>query len=280
MSLFMFAGCLSELHTDKPANIGFRPVIGHDTRADESVPFPEDRIFRLWAQESLNGSLYITDETIAYNDGWNSSRVWPEEKLTFEACWPTDIPVSFSKSEGLQIKNFDCSRGDRNILIAKTNQNPEADNLVTICFNHALSRVEFRILHSLSKEMSVKLSGIEVQGYALSGDYNTKQARKWSVGEATGSYVVYKAEGEDYVDVPAGKAMYIGDDFYCIPQQCTAKVKVDYLIRLDQSGWIPQTEYIESLKTEWEPGRHYTYTLNLTEKQLTQTLAISSLASK
>lgn len=280
MSVFMFAGCVSELHTDKPANIGFRPVIGHDTRAEESVPFPEERTFRLWAQESLTGSLYISDETIAYNDGWKSSKVWPEEKLTFEGCWPTDLPVSYSKSEGLQIKNFDCSGGDTNILLAKTNNKPEADNLVTLCFNHALSRVEFRILHSFSKEMAVKLSGIEVQGYALTGDYNTKQAQKWSVGETTGSFVVYATEGEDYVDVPAGKAMYIGDDFYCIPQQCAAKVKVDYLIRREQSNWIPQTEYIESLDTEWEPGRHYTYTLNINEKKLTQTLAISSLTSK
>ena len=282
MSVLMLASCVGGMRTNKlPVNIGFRPVIGHDTRAQESVPFPEDRTFRLWAQEGRTGNLYLNDETIKYNDGkWLASKAWPEDELAFEACWPMDIPVTYSKSEGIQINNFDCTSGDIDILIARARDDYEIDSLVTLGFDHILSRVDFRMLHSLSSEMSVRLTGIEVIGFAQTGDYNTRNSQKWSSADYTGSRVVYNTAVGEPIAIQSGKAIYIGEDFYAIPQECTARVKVDYEVRYGQGTWIPQTSYIETLKSDWEPSKHYTYTLNLQMDKLTCTPAISTWSNK
>lgn len=281
MSVLMLASCVGGMRTNKlPVNIGFRPVIGHDTRAQESVPFPEERTFRLWAQKSSNGSLYLNDETIRYNGKWLASKIWPEDELSFEACWPTDIPVNFSKSEGIQISNFDCTNGDIDILIARTRDDYEIDSLVTLRFDHILSRVEFRMLHSLPSDMSVRLTGLEVIGFAQTGDYNTRHSRKWSTADYSGSRTVYKAAEGEFIEIPSGKAIYIGEDFYTIPQECTARVKVDYQVCFADGNWIPQTGDIESLKSGWEPSKHYTYTLNLQMDELTSTPAISTWSNR
>ena len=275
--ILLLTGCVGGLRENKiPVNIGFRPVIGHDTRADESVPFPEDRTFRLWAQEDRTGSLYLDDETIRYNGGWLASKIWPEDKLTFEACWPMDIPASFSKKDGIQIKGFDCSGGDVDIMMAKAYDRFEIDSLVTLRFDHILSRVEFRMLHSLSEEMSVRLKKIEMKGFALKGDYNTDESRAWDVAERNMSYVVYDAGESDGIDISAGEAGYIGRDFYVIPQICTAALDIACEVRFGQAAWIPQTYTIESVETTWEPSKHYTYTLNLRMDKMVCTTGISS----
>ena len=56
--------------------------------------------------------------------------------------------------------------------------------------------------------------------------------------------------------------LYIGEEFYTIPQLCRAR--------------IPQVEEIKELDTNWEPNTHYTFTLNLTETKLTHTTGIST----
>ena len=273
----LLTGCVG-LNTNKlPSYIGFRPVIGHDTRAtEESVPFPEDRSFKVWAQESRMGSLYLDNETISYNGGWLASKIWQDDELRFEACWPTDLPVEFSKSNGLQIKNFDCSGGDVDILMAQARSDNEIDTLITLRFDHILSRVEFRMLHSLSDNMAVRLKKIELKGIASKGDFNTRHSGQWSLGDPNFTYVVYDAGEGDGVTIPAGKAQYIGEDFYVIPQVSMAQLDVSYEVRYEGANWIPQTETIKSLDTQWEPSKHYTHTLNLRMDKLVQTTGISS----
>ena len=278
MLAMLLTGCVGGLRTSKvPVNIGFHPVIGHDTRStSESVPFPEDESFKIYAAKSSNGSLYITDEQISYEqDGWRASSIWPETELHFEAYWPTDLNHEYSKSEGIQIRNFNTKEDPRSILLATAESDHEIDTLVTLRFDYILSRIEFRMLHSLSEDMAVRVKKIQMLGFALSGDYNTKHSRAWATSSRSDSYTVFEA-ADQLVDIPAGKPIYIGSDFFGIPQTCTAKVQVDYEVRFGEAEWIPQTEYIESLDTEWEPSKHYTYTLNLRMDKLTHTTGISS----
>ena len=107
--------------------------------------------------------LYIDGEEISYGaDGWTSSALWPRYELDFEACWPTDLGMEFSSTRGLQLKDFDCSNGDVDILVAKTYEDNEDDDIVILNFDHVLSRVEFRMKHSLPEEMSVRLKKISM----------------------------------------------------------------------------------------------------------------------
>lgn len=275
-AVLLIAGCVG-LQTNRiPVNIGFKPLIGHDTRAAvESVPFPEDRSFKVWGLNEGNGSLHLEAETVSYRGGWIASKTWPQAEVSFEACWPEDLGVSYSKKDGLSLKEYDCTAGDVDILFARTgNEEHEIDSLVTLRFDHILSRVEFRMLQSLSSEMQVKLHKIELVGFAQKGDYNADGEYTWKPAAADGSFTVFDA-GENPVDLTSD-AEYFGPDFYTIPQHCTAAVKVSFEVRFGEAAWIPQEETIPALDTEWKPSTHYTYTLNLTEKNLVYTTGISS----
>ncbi len=276
----LLSGCVGGLQTQRiPVNIGFDPVIGHDTRAEESVPFPEDRTFNVWAVNESNGSLYLDDETVSHSSGgWLASRKWPLAELTFEAYSPSDLTPTFSRNKGLTISDFDCSEGDVDILIAQAdNADMDIDSLVTITFEHVLSRVEFRMLHSLSSEMSVKVKKIELIGFASKGTYNSRNDHPWDIGESDFSYVVFEDEAGLVI---TSEPIYLGSDFYTIPQRCTAQVEVSFEVKYGNASWIPQVETIDAINTSWEPSTHYTYTLNLTETKLTHTTGISTWSNR
>lgn len=282
LTALILSGCVKNDTTWAPENIAFRPLIGHDTRAVESVPFPQDRSFKVWAVSHnngiyLDGGLYLDAEEISYTEnGWESSKKWPRHELEFEACWPTDLDVDFSPANGIQLKDFDCSKGDLDVLIAHASDNDEVDGVSVLRFDHILSRVDFRMLHSLSEDIGVRLKKITLIGFASAGDYNVKVKNEWYTESKSFSYVVYDAGNTDGISINPGTPQYIGEEFYVIPQACTAQLEVQYEISYDPSIWIPQTETIKSLETAWEPSKHYTHTINLRMDKLTQTTGISS----
>ena len=61
----LLSGCVS-LQTERvPGYISFEPLVGHDTRAVESVPFPEDLSFKVWAvNQTTGGAFPMTVEDI------------------------------------------------------------------------------------------------------------------------------------------------------------------------------------------------------------------------
>ena len=277
----LLSGCM-ELQTNRTsANICFKPLVGYDTRAVESVPFPQDQSFKVWAMNLTSGQTHIAGETISHSaDGWVSEQVWPLDMMYFEAYWPTDLPMEYSASEGLQLRDFDCSKGDMDILVAKAFDSNEDDDVVILSFDHILSRVEFRMMHSLSEGMAVRLKKISMIGFASRGDYNTKIPSNWDTDSKDFTYVVYDAGDSQGIDISAGEAIYIGEEFYTIPQPCVASLEVSYEVRYGTANWVPQTEVIESLNTHWEPSKHYTYTINLRMDKLTHTTGISSWTNK
>ena len=274
----LLSSCIA-LNTDKTTvNIAFRPVIGYDTRADESIPFPEDRSFRVWAQEVSSGQIYMQDERVSYNGGWTTSYIWPENDLNFEACWPVDLPVEYSARNGIQINSFDCTGGDVDILLAKGSSEQVADGILPLRFDHILSRIEFRMMQSLADGMSVRLKKIELKGFGNMGDYNTRTSDMWDVRVYNASRVVF--ESEEGEAVAKGEPLYFGDDFYTIPQICVASVEVSYEVKFADATWIPQADTIKTLEVAWDPSKHYTYTLNLCMDKLKHTTGISSWSNR
>lgn len=274
----LLSSCIA-LNTDKTTvNIAFRPVIGYDTRVDESIPFPEDRSFIVWAQEGSSGQIYMQDEKVSYNGGWTTSYIWPEKDLNFEACWPVDLPVEYSARKGIQINSFDCTGGDVDILLAKGSSEQVADGVLPLRFDHILSRLEFRMMHSLADGMSVRLKKIELKGFGSTGDYNNKVSDMWDVKEYNASRVVF--ESSEGAEVAKGEPLYFGDDFYTIPQICVASVEVSYEVKFADATWIPQADTIKTLEVAWDPSKHYTYTLNLCMDKLKHTTGISSWSNR
>lgn len=275
-AVLILAGCVKQDAVWAPGDITFRPLIGHDTRAMESVPFPQDRTFNVWATDQNNGT-YIDAEEISYGaDGWVSSKKWPRYALEFVACWPVDLDVEFSPTKGLQLEGFDCSNGNVDILFAHGAEDDADDDVAVLSFDHILSRVDFRMTHSLPADMHVRLKKIELVGFASKGDYGTRKKGEWSVDAYDFSYVVYDAGETDGIDISTGTATYIGEEFYVIPQLCTTSLNVTYDLRYGRAGWVPQEETIKTIETIWEPSKHYTYTVNLRTDKMTHTTGISS----
>jgi hypothetical protein len=276
-AVLLLSGCVKQQAAWTPMNITFKPLIGHDTRAVESVPFPQDQSFNVWADGKTLGGLYIDGEEISYGaEGWTSSALWPRYELDFEACWPTDLGMEFSSTRGLQFKDFDCSEGKTDILHARTSEINDKDGTAVLRFDHILSRVDFRMLHSLPEGMVVRLKKMVMNGFAATGSFNTSVRYGWETGKSDFTYTVYDAGDSEGIIINAGDARFICDEFYVIPQICTASLEVSYEIRYKTAGWVPQSDTIESLDTYWESSKHYTYTVNLRTDKLSHTTGISN----
>ena len=268
-------GCSFGIDTEKiPMNIGFKPVIGHDTRAEESVPFPTDQSFRVWAVNTTNGNTVLNNDHIVYGaNGWMTNYIWPEAELDFAAYWPIDLNPEFDKEKGIIIKNFGAD--DIDLLVAREKAVSESDSLVTLHFEHILSRVEFRIKHSLEDHIELILTKIELNGYGKNGNYNEKGSGFWELNTENEGKTIYDA-GENPTLKLTKEAQYIGKDFYTIPQQCTGTATVYFRVKVGDGQWVPDKVTTKPLNTEWESGKQYTYTLNITDTKLAFTTGISN----
>ena len=273
----ILTSCISSLQTTKDSvDIEFRPVIGSDTRAEGSIPFPQDRSFKLWAVEEGSGEQYISDALIAYDGGWFAPKPWTDSSLRFAACWPTDLDFIYSGEKGLQIVSFDSSGGDTNILLASTTAHNDADSQVTLNFQHILSRVEFQIIHSLQESMSVKINRLTLSDVAMQGSYNLTKPDEWTGQTRYENYLVF--EDEEGLLINSSASTQLGKEFYAVPQMTSGRVEVQCQIQYGKAGnWIPQTYEIKKMEIVWDPGKHMTYTLNIRMDKMSHTLGISSM---
>ena len=272
---FLLYGCsFGDDITKIYMNIGFIPVIGHDTRAEESVPFPQNRTFNVWAMDCSDGSILINKENIGHSaEGWLSASKWPDAELDFTAYWPTDINPEYNREKGIIIRDF--SDEDTDLLIAREKAEYGSDTLVPLHFEHILSRLEFRIRQSLEDHIELKLTKIELAGYSNTGSYNLHGNGFWETGSANHRKVIYEA-GEGASFNLNREPQYIGDDFFTIPQVFKGTATVHFLVKTGNGEWIPDSMTSEPLNTEWENGKQYTYTLNITDTKLTFTTGISN----
>lgn len=273
----LLAGCVGGTKEDAiPVGIRFRPVIGYDTRVMESLPFPEDRTFTVWAQSEQSGALYIEKEEISYENDWSSSQCWPKSALKFEAIWPKEVAISYSPGKGIQISDFDCTDGDVDILLAKAHSDSEVDGKLPLSFNHLLSRVDFRMHNSLAEGNTIRVTKVHLKNFAIKGSYNTIDADSWYAQSYSGARTVYEVSHDDGIAIQPNSTIYIGEDFFAIPQVSLGSLEVFYDVRHGNSEWIPQIAEIENFEIVWEPGQYCTYTLKLLMDKMVSTPGISS----
>lgn len=277
---FLLTGCFGGVER-VPKTIGFNPVIGHDTRAvEESIPFPEDRTFDVWATAE-NGAATFAGETVAYGtNGWMTSTPWPESALTFAACYPSDLDPEYLPGHGFILHDFNASADDVEVLVAQESTGEEGtEGIQALHFEHILSRVDFRVKHSLAGDIEVRAVKAEMTGFGLSGDYNVAGDHKWNVDGTDGRIIIYDALQSDGIAVD-GTAQYIGGEYLTIPQHCKAYIYITFHVRIGNGGWVEDRVSVGPLDTDWQPGKQYTYTMNLTDTKMTYTTGITSWTSK
>lgn len=277
---FLLTGCIGDMERDaKP--IGFDPVIGHDTRAVvESIPFPEDRTFNVWATAE-DGTPILAGETVAHSaDGWKATKQWPDSELMFAAYYPSDLDPVYQPGHGFILHDFNASDDEVEVLIAQESTNEEGTSGIhTLHFEHILSRVDFRVKHSLADDIEVKAVKAELTGFGLTGDYNVAGDFRWTVDGTDGTITIYDAGQSGGITVD-DTAQYIGSEYLTIPQHCKAEIYVTFLVRIGDGGWVEDRVSTGQLNTQWQPGKQYTYTVNLTDTKLTYTTGITSWTSK
>ena len=277
---FLLTGCIGDMERDaKP--IGFDPVIGHDTRAVvESIPFPEDRTFNVWATAE-DGTPILAGETVAHGaDGWKATKQWPDSELMFAAYYPSDLAPVYQPGHGFILHDFNASDDEVEVLIAQESIDEEGTSGIhTLHFEHILSRVDFRVKQSLSGDIEVRAVKAEISGFGLTGDYNVAGDYKWKVDGTDGRIVIYDAGQGEGITV-TGTAQYFGDEFFVIPQYCKGEISITFMVRVGNGGWIEDKVSVGPLYTEWQPGKQYTYTMNLTDTKMTFTNGITSWTSK
>ena len=235
---FLLTGCIGDMERDaKP--IGFDPVIGHDTRAVvESIPFPEDRTFNVWATAE-DGTPILAGETVAHGaDGWKATKQWPDSELMFAAYYPSDLAPVYQPGHGFILHDFNASDDEVEVLIAQESIDEEGTSGIhTLHFEHILSRVDFRVKQSLSGDIEVRAVKAEISGFGLTGDYNVAGDYKWKVDGTDGRIVIYDAGQGEGITV-TGTAQYFGDEFFVIPQYCKGEISITFMVRVGNGGWI------------------------------------------
>lgn len=283
MCILLLAGCVAGVKTDKiPVTIGFRPVIGHDVRAsEESIPFPENWTFNVWATRTSDGGTTIHDATITHApDGWFANEIWPESSLIFAAYYPSTLQPEYTPGHGFVIRGFNASSDDNDVLIAaEVEGDPEAEGLVPLQFEHILSRIDFRVRHSLAQDIDVVAKKVVIKGFDLTGDYNVGGDGRWTIDDQTGSILVYDAGDGEGITV-TDMAQYIGGEYFTIPQHCKGEIVVTFNVRTGNGGWVEDEVSTGAIDSDWQSGTRYTYTMNLTDTRMTYTTGITSWTSK
>ena len=278
----VLGGCFVGKDTTKiPVHIGFKPVIGHDTRAviEESVPFPQDRTFNVWALNTSDGSIVLPDEAITYTgNGWLASKKWPEAMLDFTAYWPTDLKPEYNKEKGVIIRNYKA--GDTDLLVARARCEYDSDTLVPLHFEHILSRIDFRIQHSMEENIQMRLTKVTMNGLGFQGNYNVAGDQTWDLVTHDETHTVYQA-GPSATPATTGleltqKPFYLGESIFTIPQYTELYFTVEFLVRVGNGEWIPDSMRSSVNEIEWMPSTHYTYTLNVTKSKLLAEPGISN----
>lgn len=289
------AGCIKSTKYDKTTgDIRFSPVIGLDTRSgDNSISFPQDRTFSLWAISDDSGNRYLDDVSVSYTGsrGWTpaGAPLWPYgESLKFVAYWPSTLQASCASDGTLKIGSFsidDPSSEDNDILVTDlTKSYDKTDSIVSLRFHHALAKVDFRVAHALGSEVSVRVEKIVLRGMKTAGSYDSSEDFPWSVSGDRSDIVIFEAEG-DGTDISYLTPLQLGGTYSVIPQESAASIEVTYALSSGGSGWLTgqkmstpdvSDKHPDGYLEGWEPDRHYTYTLIIREDKISYSTAKSS----
>ena len=280
----MLTSCLSSVKPDGGHGvITFEPVVGAEVRAVTLSAFPENMSLGVWAVTE-DGQTYIDREEVSFNgESWTtaSSREWPEgTALRFYGFAPYEHQMKMETGGRMVIEDYDLSVKEdaQGLYIAEPTGMLTGDKgAVHMAFRLASAKIDFRIDNGLNQVTNVKLEKIILSGVYCKGSFDSSADPQWTVSGEPSDLVAFDSS-VDGKTVDVGRdPVFVGDTLEIIPQQSHPRVKVVYSFQSADSHWLTgQENWTDELKAEWEPGRHYTYTLTLTEGIVKHSPGISS----
>ena len=281
--LLMMTSCLSSVESDDGQGIvRFRPVLGAEVRSENEdiAPFPEDVDLGVWALTD-GEEVYMNGGRVAFDGSeWTAAVpvLWPDKPLRFMAFAPF-ASGAVLKDGRIVLENYDLSEEAEGFYV--TGMTPEftrADTVVHLPFRLATSKIDFRVAEGLNEATSVRLEKIILQGVYVHGSFDSAADPQWTVSGEPADVTIFDAS-QDGGDTGLSRSPeYFGRTLEIIPQKSEPVVEVVYSFRTADSGWLSgQTGHTAELKAEWEPGRHYTYTLTITETVIKHSPGINTL---
>lgn len=215
-----------------------------------------------------------------YEGGDYIERYWPiTYNLDFFAYMPYDLTKSCVEVE-IDNKSFSCTlplsgteqdKIQEFVFAGALNRSSETNGgKVNLTFVHPFSAISFRLgkAHGNTQINSVGITGIAYKGtfdyknietnthnpITLS-NWNPDDQDKKELSVTVGKTVGASDNSGIQLDSP------IGGPYLVLPQELeTAKVKVSFKVNESDSG---DPIEVDLQTTTWEPGKHYTYILNL-----------------
>ena len=279
----LLSGCLSHTKLDESTGyIRLSPAIGCGTRAGEDyITFPEDKTFRLFALSEDSGDKYLDNVLVNYRGsrGWlpEGTPFWPQsEALRFIGYYPAELPMTCAKDGSLKMESYAVPGNGEDILVTDlTKALTKNDSIAGLPFHHALTKVDFRVMHGLSSSTRVRVERIGLKKVYTRGGFDSSSSLCWSPAGEPEDITVFEADGEG-AEVFSVTPRTLGDSMLLLPQDNASSIEITYAFSTGGSGWITGQKMSTSAISAWEPDRHYTYTLKIQEDRLACTSGISS----
>lgn len=217
--------------------------------------------------EAVSMEVFITDTTLrdTVKDtlwGLSGQVNWPADhsSLTFFAYSPYDEACGCDKEDGISWST-DVAEEQTDLLYTR----PHADMhkisngwVVQLEFEHALSRIDFRIKHRVEDDEKITISRITIDAMRHKGVFHSLRTPQWTLEESLMPQTFFEGS-EDAGPLPQP----IGDYRMVVPQELDTFVTVEYRYTTFAGTYIVQKLRTVPLKTRIEPGRSYTYTLTV-----------------
>ena len=278
----MMTSCLSSVRPDdRQGIVRFRPVLGTEVRSGNigEASFPEDIAIGVWALTD-GQEVYMNGEK-AESDGedWTTASpfLWPEKELRFIAFAPFEAGAEV-KDGRIVLEDYDLSAGSAGFFVTEmTPSHSRTDSAIHLPFRLATSKVDFRVANGLNEATSVRVERITLKGVYLHGSFDSGADPEWSLSGEPADVVAYDSARDGEGPAATRDPQLFGLTLEIIPQQSKPVVEVVYAFQTADSEWLSgQANTTGELKAEWEPGRHYTYTLTLTETIVKHSPGIST----
>ena len=288
VALMLLAGCTIDAPTiyDPEVRLLLHPEMYHHIDDEEAAVYPLDQDFsvcawtgdrqwlplsRAFSQEvSLTDSIrkiQVTDTLWAFEE----LVMWPSKKevLAVTAYSPYDEDCEVSKEYGVQWST-DILEEQVDLLYAHKERNRLGNvnnNIFHIPFNHALSRVSFRVKNRvdnngahdvLNRPHLITIRNIIIEGVKHSGSFCSLPSPTWNVDDD-----MQRLEIFDGSFLTSGTPEPIGTVWLMVPQTFNTKVYVQFEYTTVEPTTITQRLSTVPLTATIEPGHDYTYTLSV-----------------
>ena len=266
-------------------NVSFSPVVTANTRA-QSGQYPQEVPFGVWIyslpqkhkweKNSAQATPLLENSIVTYNNGeWTNTPVlvWPKKQnLTVFAYSPLEVNASYSKQKGLEINNLDVTDGVYPLFT-----NPIADcsskycgGCIALPFVPSLSKVEFRVRSMAQMDSLLCLRSLTIDKIHYKGTFQSLPQASWTPANET-----MKLEFCSGCVMIENTSQTIGTQMV-LPQAVSQPVELVVDVYNKDGVLIDEGRKITSrlIECNWNVGKYYTYTLNLTTDSVTFTTDI------